>query len=128
MTIDYTSPREKGLTLIELLITTAVLSILIFTIGYGFMIGLKLWDEGYDRSDIRTGLSQALQLVSKHLRQAKSIDWMVPVKRGFFKMTKSLRVRACFGAKPFLIRIHIRNCSIGVINGQILITPVIRIG
>ncbi|MBN1870630.1 MAG: type II secretion system protein [Candidatus Omnitrophica bacterium] len=72
--IDRIDPGKRGLTLIELLITTAVLSILIFTIGYAFMIGLRLWNTGYDRSDIRTELSQALQLVSKNLRQAKSID------------------------------------------------------
>lgn len=74
MIIDPTDPKKKGLTLIELLITTAVLSILILTIGYTFIIGLKLWDKGYNRSDIRADVSQALQLMSKNLRQAKSID------------------------------------------------------
>jgi prepilin-type N-terminal cleavage/methylation domain-containing protein len=74
MIIDHADPKKKGLTLIELLITTAVLSILVLTVGYTFIIGLKLWDEGYNRSDIRTDLSQALELVSKNLRQAKSID------------------------------------------------------
>ena len=74
MIIDHTNPKKNGLTLIELLITTAVLSILILTVGYTFIIGLKLWNEGYNRSDIRTDLSQALELASKNLRQAKSID------------------------------------------------------
>ena len=74
MIIDHTYPNKKGLTLVELLVTTAVLSILILTVGYTFIIGLKLWNEGYDRSDIRTDLSQALELVSRNLRQAKSID------------------------------------------------------
>ena len=74
MIIDPTLLKKKGLTLIELLITTAVLSILVLTVGYTFIIGLRLWNDGYDRSDIRTDLSQALELVSKNLRQAKSID------------------------------------------------------
>ena len=74
MIIDHTNPKKKGLTLVELLVTTSVLSILIFTVGYTFIIGLKLWNEGYNRSDIRTDVSQALELVSKNLRQAKSID------------------------------------------------------
>ena len=74
MIIDRIDSRKRGLTLVELLVTTAVLSILVLTVGYTFIVGLKLWDEGYDRSDIRTDLSQSLELISKQLRQAKSID------------------------------------------------------
>jgi prepilin-type N-terminal cleavage/methylation domain-containing protein len=74
MTIDHMYSKKRGLTLIELLVTTAVLSILILTVGYTFIIGLRLWNDGYNRSDIRTDLSQALELVGKNLRQAKSID------------------------------------------------------
>lgn len=66
--------KNKGLTLIELLVAMTIMSVLVFTVGYAFIVGLKLWNEGYDRSDIRTDLSQALELVSKNLRQAKSID------------------------------------------------------
>ena len=66
--------NRKGLTLIELLVSVSILSVLVFTIGYSFVIGLKLWNEGYNRSDIRTDLSQALELVTKNLRQATSID------------------------------------------------------
>ena len=66
--------NRRGLTLVELIITVVILPILIFTIGYSFVIGLRLWNQGYTRADIRTRLSQALELVSKQLRQAKSID------------------------------------------------------
>lgn len=66
--------KNKGLTLIELLVTTAIMSVLVFTVGYTFVVGLKLWNVGYDRADIRTDISQALELISKNLRQAKSID------------------------------------------------------
>jgi prepilin-type N-terminal cleavage/methylation domain-containing protein len=68
------NPGEKGLTLIELLVTTAIMSILVFTVGYTFIVALKLWNEGYARADIRTDLAQAFELVGKNLRQAKSID------------------------------------------------------
>jgi len=66
--------NTDGLTLIELLITVGILSVLIFTVGYTFIIGLKLWNEGYNRTDIRNDLSYSMDLMSKHLRQAKSID------------------------------------------------------
>lgn len=66
--------NRKGLTLIELLVTTAILAILVFTVGYVFVVGLNLWNEGYVRSDIRGDTSQAMGLISKNLRQAKTID------------------------------------------------------
>lgn len=66
--------NKKGLSLLELLMTTAILAILLFTVGYVFIVGLNLWNEGYARSDIRGDISQAVELISKNLRQAKSID------------------------------------------------------
>ena len=66
--------RNDGLTLIELMVATAVLSLLMFAIGYSLIIGQKLWDQGYRRAKMRTKLSQALELISKNLRQASSID------------------------------------------------------
>jgi prepilin-type N-terminal cleavage/methylation domain-containing protein len=74
MIIERFKKRRRGFTLIELIITMAILAVLIFTIGYSFVIGLRLWNQGYTRSDIRMRLSQALELISKQLRQAKSID------------------------------------------------------
>ncbi len=64
--------NEKGLSLLELLMTTAILAILLFTVGYVFIVGLNLWNEGYARSDIRGDISQAVELISKNLRQAKT--------------------------------------------------------
>src|SRR3989338_4245769 len=65
---------QRGLTLIEVLVPTVILSILVFTVGFAFMIGLKQWDQGYARSQMRTKMNQALELVTKNLRQAASID------------------------------------------------------
>ncbi len=66
--------KSRGFTLIELLVVLTMLSVLVFTVGYTFVTGMRLWDHGYDRSQIRTELAQALELVSKNLRQATSID------------------------------------------------------
>ena len=66
--------HKNGLTLIELLVATTIMSVLVFAVGYTFVIGLKLWHEGYSRVDIRTDISQAFELMSKNLRQATSID------------------------------------------------------
>ena len=73
-TIHYSLFTKNGLTLIELLVPTAILAILVFTVGYVFVVGLNLWNEGYARSDIRGDISQGMELISKNLRQAKSID------------------------------------------------------
>jgi len=74
MTINSRINDENGFTLIEVLVTTVILSILVFTVGYTFVIGLKLWDEGYTRANMRSKMTQALELVTKNLRQAASID------------------------------------------------------
>jgi len=73
MITDPTSDH-RGLTLIELLLTVGMMSVLVFTVGYTFMIGLQLTNASYDRTGINTNIAQALELVSKNLRQASSID------------------------------------------------------
>jgi prepilin-type N-terminal cleavage/methylation domain-containing protein len=74
MITDREKMNEDGLTLIEVLVTTVIMSILVFTVGFAFIIGLKQWDEGYTRSQMRTKMVQALELVTKNLRQATVID------------------------------------------------------
>jgi len=66
--------HAKGLTLTELLVVTATLGILVYSITYTYVIGIKVWDQSYSRSDIRGSLSQAMELISKDLRQAKNIN------------------------------------------------------
>jgi len=94
--------KDKGLTLIELLVTTTMMSVLVFTVGYTFVIGLKLWDQGYNRSDIRTDISQALELVSKNLRQAKSIDTIT---------ASSITFTADLGSGDDTYRVYLYNPS-----------------
>jgi prepilin-type N-terminal cleavage/methylation domain-containing protein len=74
MTIDPKIKDRNGFTLIEVLVTTVILAVLVFTVGYTFVIGLKIWDEGYTRANMRAKMTQALELVTKNLRQAESID------------------------------------------------------
>ncbi|MFH2137508.1 MAG: prepilin-type N-terminal cleavage/methylation domain-containing protein [Candidatus Omnitrophota bacterium] len=66
--------NNRGLTLMELLVVIMLLAILVGTIGYVFITGLNLWSQGYARSDIRFRLSQAIELITRQLRQAVSID------------------------------------------------------
>ncbi len=77
MTINSKSTDKSGFTLIEVLVTTVMLAILVFTVGYTFVIGLKLWNEGYTRTNMRAKMTQALELVTKNLRQASSIDEII---------------------------------------------------
>jgi len=74
MIINFRINSRSGLTLIEVLITTVMLSVMVFTVGFTFIAGLRLWDVGYTRANMRTKLTQALELVSKSIRQASSID------------------------------------------------------
>ncbi len=95
--------NRKGLTLIELLITTTMLGILVFVVGYVFTAGLRLWNESYARSDIRAELSQGLELISKNLRQAKSID--------DFSTESSITFTADLGSGDESCRIYLYNSA-----------------
>ena len=64
----------KAFTLLELLIVIVTLIIIVGVINNVYLVGFEIWNEGYTRSDIRSDLSQALELMSKNLRQAESID------------------------------------------------------
>lgn len=99
--------NKKGLTLIELLLTTAMLAILIFTVGYVFVVGSNLWSEGYARSDIRGDISQAVELISKSLRQAKSIDDLTE---------SSITFTADLGSGDDTYRVYLYNASDGEPN------------
>jgi len=93
---------KKGLTLIELLVTLVMMSVLVFTVGYTFIVGLKLWNEGYIRNEIKTDIAQALELVSKNLRQATSIDEL---------MAGSITFTADLGAGSTSYRVYMYNSS-----------------
>lgn len=74
MTIKKKASKKEGLTLIELIITTSMMSVLVFTVGYTFIIGMKLSNDGYNSAVSNTKIAQALELVSNGLRRAQSID------------------------------------------------------
>jgi hypothetical protein len=65
---------RKGITLSELIITLALMSILTVTVIFVFNLHFKSWNESYGRSLIRGRLSQALEVISDNLRHAQSID------------------------------------------------------
>jgi type II secretory pathway component PulJ len=58
----------------ELMITIALTSVLVGAVMFMFTACFRTWDAADNRSNIRTELSQALEFMAKHLRQAKSID------------------------------------------------------
>jgi len=97
-----TARNKKGFTLIELLVTLTIMSVLVFTIGYTFVVGLKLWDEGYDRNDIQTDIAQAFELISKNLRQATSINTLTE---------SSITFTADLGSGSTSCRIYLYNSS-----------------
>jgi len=74
MIINKTTRRNCGFTFIEVLVTIVIMAILIGTVGYMYVAGIRLWDQGYTRADIRSKMTQALELMTKSLRQASSID------------------------------------------------------
>ncbi|MCK5580669.1 MAG: hypothetical protein KAJ18_05280 [Candidatus Omnitrophica bacterium] len=64
----------KAVTLLELLVVILALVILVGVINNVFFVGFNVWNEGFSRAEIRTDLGQALELISKNLRQAGSVD------------------------------------------------------
>lgn len=102
MTIKPSFLSNRGLTLIEVLVTTVMLSILVFAVGFTFVAGLRLWNNGYERNDMRTELAQAMELVSKNLRQATSIDELT---------AGSITFTADLGAGSTTCRVYLYNAS-----------------
>lgn len=65
--------NKSGFTVIELIITIALTSFLIVSIGIVYTTCLRAFNASQDRSKIRTELSQALELITKELRSALSL-------------------------------------------------------
>lgn len=66
--------KLRGFTVLELLIVILALTILVGVVGNVYTVGLDLWNDGLGRSQARTDLSQALELISRNLRKATRID------------------------------------------------------
>ena len=65
--------KNSGFTILELLVVILALTILIGVVNNVFLVGFAVWNTGYSRSDNRTSATQALELISKNLRQATAI-------------------------------------------------------
>ena len=64
---------EDGLTLIELIIVTALISILIGAITVTFTVGLRAWDVAMLRGGVKKDASYSLRLMSEEIRQSTSV-------------------------------------------------------
>lgn len=64
---------KKGFTLIELIITIALFSILAISVFWTFMVGLRVWDSGKNRADVRQEGNLAIEIMTRELSQASSI-------------------------------------------------------
>ena len=65
---------KRGLTIVELMAVFLLLSILMVSLSQLYILGLKLWEDGYERQQAGQQMSQAFERVSQYLRQARSID------------------------------------------------------
>ena len=69
----FKSPRSFGLTLIELLITAALVSILLVAVWAVYRIGFTVFNSELSRTTIIQETSQAMMTMSSELRQLTSV-------------------------------------------------------
>jgi len=62
---------KRAFSLMELIIVIMMLFALVGTVTLLFIVGLKAFDAGYARGDIRQDISQAMQRMIREIRQAK---------------------------------------------------------
>lgn len=67
------SRLSNGVTLIELILVIALLSILLGAIGFTFLVGLRAWDIGMLSGGIKKEASYSLRIISEELKQATAI-------------------------------------------------------
>ena len=64
---------KKGLTLIELIIVIVLFSVLMISVSWVFIVGLRTWNSGLNRAQIRQDSSLAMEKMVRELSQADSI-------------------------------------------------------
>lgn len=64
---------KKGFTLIEVIIVISLLSILIGSLSWIFVVGLRTWNSGSNRAEIRQDSNLALETVIRNLALASNI-------------------------------------------------------
>ncbi|MFA5500567.1 MAG: hypothetical protein WC404_05770, partial [Candidatus Omnitrophota bacterium] len=65
--------RKKSFTLTELIIVAFFMSILVGSISWVFVVGLRTWSSGAARADIRQDANLALEKMVRDLSQASGI-------------------------------------------------------
>ncbi len=66
--------KNKGLSVLEVMLSLSIFSILSLGIFFSYHGSLKSFHAQLNRTAIRTGSSQAMEIVIKNLRNSKSID------------------------------------------------------
>jgi prepilin-type N-terminal cleavage/methylation domain-containing protein len=61
---------RSGFTLVELIITVALFSIIVGVASLLFLMGMKAWSYGNDRSEIRTRANSAMEVITNDLSEA----------------------------------------------------------
>ena len=100
--IRVNSCLKKGFTLLEILVVILTVSIVIVAVGNIYILGLKVWSQSYSHLDVRSELTQAMEAVSKNLRQATSIDSL---------SESSITFTADLGSGSTSCRIYLYNAS-----------------
>ncbi len=63
---------KKGFTLIELIIVIALFSVLMLSVSWVFVAGLRTWNSGVNRAEIRQDGTLALEKMVREISQADS--------------------------------------------------------
>lgn len=93
---------KRAFSLIELIIVLLLLVILSGVAVNMYSTGLRVWNEGYNRADIRTQALQAFELISKNLRQASVINALTQ---------SSITFTADLGAGSDTYRVYLYNAA-----------------
>ncbi|MCA9404941.1 MAG: prepilin-type N-terminal cleavage/methylation domain-containing protein [Candidatus Omnitrophica bacterium] len=94
--------KKTAFTILELLVVIVAFSIIVGVVLNVYGVSLDIWNEGFKRSDIRTELSQTLELVTKNLRRATSIDALTD---------SSITFTADLGSGSTTYRVYLYNAA-----------------
>lgn len=64
--------KKNGFTLIELIIVIVLFVMLAAAVFWTFVAGLRAWDSGWNRADVRQAGNLAIEIMTRELSQAKS--------------------------------------------------------